>query len=109
MTTVLPSYSETDAAHSHVDLALTIELEPDSATALMRTLVLLHRRRCRVTEAGYRSGIDRCDRLDVRVQAPPTHAHCVPAWLSALVEVRRVIAVSPPAANGRPRGRRQLP
>jgi len=97
MTTALPPHSETQVAHRHVDLALTLELEPDSDTALLRTLVLLHRRRCRVTEAGYRAGTGGYDRLDLRVQAPPGHAHCVPAWLSALVEVRRVL----PASGGR--------
>jgi len=93
MTTALPSKSDTRVADGRVDLALTLELEPDSTTALMRTLVVLHRRCCRVSEARYQSGIGGCDRLDLRVLAPPVHAHCVPAWLSALVEVRRVIAL----------------
>ena len=56
MTTALPPNSETRVAHSQVELALTLELEPDSANALLRTLVLLHRRCCRVTEAEYRLG-----------------------------------------------------
>jgi hypothetical protein len=93
MTTALPSKSDTRAADGQVDLTLTLELEPDSTTALVRTLVVLHRRCCRVTEARYQSGIGGCDRLDLRVLAPPVHAHCVPAWLTALLEVRRVIAV----------------
>jgi hypothetical protein len=91
MTTALPSTSDTRTADGQVDLMLTLELEPDSATALVRTLVVLHRRCCRVTEAQYQSGIGGCDRLDLRVLAPAVHAHCVPAWLSALVEVRGVI------------------
>jgi hypothetical protein len=65
MTTALPPKSETRVVHGHADLALTLELEPDSATALLRTLVLLHRRRCRVTEARYQSGIGGSDRLDL--------------------------------------------
>jgi hypothetical protein len=91
MTIALPSKSDARVADSQVDLTLTLELEPDSTTALVRTLVVLHRRCCRVTEARYQSGIGGYDRLDLRVLAPPVHAHCVPAWLSALVEVRRVI------------------
>jgi len=93
MTIALPSQSDTCVADGQVDLTLTLELEPDSATALVRTLVVLHRRCCRVTDARYQSGIGGYDRLNLRVLAPPVHAHCVPAWLSALVEVRSVIAV----------------
>jgi len=74
-----------------VELALTLELEPGSPTALLRTLAVLHRRRCRVTAAEYQSDMSVSDRLSLRVQASSARAHCVPAWLSALVEVRRVI------------------
>jgi hypothetical protein len=91
MTTASPSKSDIRVADGQVDLTLTLELEPDSTTALVRTLVVLHRRCCRVTEARYQSGIGGSDRLDLRVLAPPVHAHCVSAWLSAVVEVRRVI------------------
>lgn len=93
MTTALPPNSETRVAQSQVELEVELELEPDSESALLRTLVLLHRRCCRVTDAEYRSGIGGRDQLDLRLQAPPAHAHCIAAWLSALVEVRRVIAV----------------
>ena len=90
MPTAPPPQPPPRSAHGQVELTLTLELDADSPTALLRTLVLLHRRRCRVTEAEYRSRIDGSDYLDLRVQAPPAHVHCVPAWLSALLEVRCV-------------------
>jgi hypothetical protein len=90
MPTALPPYPHRRPVHGHIELTLTLELDPDRPAALLRTLVLLHRRRCRVSEAEYRSRIDGRDYLNLRVQAPPAHAHCVPAWLSALLEVRCV-------------------
>jgi hypothetical protein len=98
MTTALPPHSDSRVADGQVDLTFTLELEPNNMTALVRTLVVLHRRCCRVTEARYQSGIDGCDRLELRIAAPSVHAHCVPAWLSALVEVQRVISAEPPSA-----------
>jgi hypothetical protein len=91
MPTAPPPQPQPRSAHGQVELRLTLELDSDSPTALVRTLTLLHRRRCRVTEAEYRSCIAGCDYLDLQVQAPSAHAHCVPAWLSALLEVRCVI------------------
>ena len=85
--------SPTRSAYAQVELAFTLELEPANPTTLLRTLVLLHRRCCSVTEADYRSRPDGYDRLDLRLQAPTAHAHSVAAWLSALVDVRRVIAL----------------
>jgi hypothetical protein len=93
--------SPTRIAHGRVELAFTLELEPGNHSALLRTLALLHRRRCRVIEAEYRSRLNGDDRLDLRLQAPAAHAHCVRAWLSALVDVRRVNA---PARSARPDG-----
>jgi hypothetical protein len=89
MTTASPTTPDTRRT-APVELTLTLELEPDSPTALLRTLAVLHRRRCHVTTAEYRADIDVGDHLSLRVQASSTRAHCVPAWLSALVEVRRV-------------------
>lgn len=74
-----------------VELALSLELQPGSETALLRTLTLLHRRRCQVLEARYDASEAGGDRLTVRVAAPPRHAHCVASWLSALIEVRAVV------------------
>jgi hypothetical protein len=91
MTTALPPQPETATASGHVELAFTLELDPGSPAALLRIVGLLHRRRCRVIEAGYRSRIDRDDRLKLRIEAPWAHAHCVAAWLSALLEVRHVV------------------
>ena len=93
MTTASTLDSPTRSAYGQVELAFTLELEPDKPTTLLRTLVLLHRRCCSVTEADYRSRPDGYDRLNLRLQAPTAQAHCVAAWLSALVDVRRVIAL----------------
>jgi hypothetical protein len=93
MTTASTLDSPTRSAYGQVELAFTLELEPDNPTTLLPTLVLLHRRCCSVTEANYRSRLDGHDRLDLRLQAPSAHAHCVAAWLSALVDVRRVVAL----------------
>jgi hypothetical protein len=76
------------------ELALSLELESDAQSALLRALTLLHRRRCRVVEARY----DRTDHLTVVVQAPSRHAHCVQAWLSSLVDVAAV-TLQPPSSR----------
>jgi hypothetical protein len=92
MTIASPTDSVAQCSRDPVELAFTLELEPGSPTALLRTLVVLHRRCCRVTKADYRSDVGGGDRLALRVQTPPGHAHCVPAWLSAVIDVRRVTA-----------------
>ncbi|MGA2011614.1 MAG: hypothetical protein ABSH51_13945 [Solirubrobacteraceae bacterium] len=92
MTTALTTHPPTAAAGDQVELALTLELDPESPTALLRVVAALHRRRCRVTEADYRSLLSGCDRLELRLRAPRAHAHCVEAWLAALLEVRHVTA-----------------
>jgi hypothetical protein len=92
MTTVSTLDSPTRSAYGQVALAFTLELEPNNDNALLRTLVLLHRRCCSVTRADYRSCLKGYDRLDLELRAPTAHAHCVAAWLSALVEVHRIIA-----------------
>ncbi len=104
MTTASPLDSPTCSASGQIELAFTLELEPDNPTTLLRTLVLLHRRCCSVTVADYRSRLDGYHRLDLRLHAPSAHAHCVAAWLSALVDVRRVIALPP---QGQPDGAQQ--
>jgi hypothetical protein len=101
MTTASTLDSPTRMAHGRIELAFSLELEPGNDSALLRTLVLLHRRCCSVIEAEYRSRHKGDDRLDLRLRAPAAHAHCVGAWLSALVDVRRVIALPAP---GRPDG-----
>jgi hypothetical protein len=84
-----------DAYVSTSELALTLQLERDSQSAFLRALALLHRRRCRVTRADFRSHASRCDVLELTIQAPPRHAHRVGAWLSALVDVHGVCATAP--------------
>jgi hypothetical protein len=93
-TPTAPSGS-TAAGASHVELELTLELEPGAGSALLRALSVLHRRHCRVTGVEYEaapSAEGAPERLNLRLHAPPAHAHCVAAWLSALVDVRRVAA-----------------
>jgi hypothetical protein len=74
------------------ELALSLELQADSECGLLRALTLLHRRRCRVLEARYVTRPGAPERLSLRVQAPPRHAHCLEAWLSSLIDVRAVRA-----------------
>lgn len=76
-----------------IELTVSVELQTGSECGLLRTLSLLHRRRCRVLEARYWSAAG-ADRLTLRVQAPPRHAHCVEMWLSSLVDVHTVAAGS---------------
>jgi len=76
MTTASPSKSDIRVADGQVDLTLMLELEPDSTTALVRTLVVLHRRCFRVTEARYQSAITN--------NAAGTHAHSISAALATL-------------------------
>jgi acetolactate synthase regulatory subunit len=73
------------------ELSLSVELRPGSENGLLRALTVLHRRRCRVLEARYGSAGD-ANRLALRVEAPPRHAHCLERWLSSLVDVRAVVA-----------------
>jgi acetolactate synthase regulatory subunit len=68
------------------EMTLSLELSAESDCALLRALTLLHRRRCRVLEARYEGA----EHLSLVVDAPSRHAHCVEAWLSALVDVRAV-------------------
>lgn len=86
-----PASSPSNTSRAVTELELSLELETGAQSALVRALTLLHRRRCRVVEAHY----DRTDHLTVVVQAPARHAHCVQAWLSALVDVAAVTAQPP--------------
>jgi hypothetical protein len=85
------------------ELALTLVFDAAASdSALLRVLATLHRRRCRVTEAGFRS--ERGE-LELRLQAAPNHARRIEQWLAALVEVRQVRRTSERAsqtATGRP-------
>ncbi len=69
------------------ELALTLALDGASDSALLRVVTTLHRRRCRVTAARFRS--ERGE-LELRLQADPVHADRIEQWLGALVEVRQV-------------------
>jgi hypothetical protein len=109
MTTASTLDSPARMAHGRVELAFSLELEPGNNSALLRTLVLLHRRCCTVTEAEYRSRLTGDDRLDLRLHAPAAHAHCIGAWLSALVDVRRVNALARPKRPNGHTGETQRP
>lgn len=81
----------TSPAPPSTELELSIELRTGTESGLLRALTLLHRRRCRVLEARYDTAAG-ADRLSVRVAAPARHAHCIPAWLSSLIDVNGVTA-----------------
>lgn len=69
-------------------LSLELNGSPD---AVIRVLVVLRRRQCRVTSVEFAAG-DRhySGRLEIGVSAPASHAHCVESWLDQLVDVRSV-------------------
>ena len=69
-------------------LSLELNGSPD---AVIRVLVVLRRRRCRVTSVEFAAG-DRHygGRLEISVAAPAAHAHCLEGWLGQLVDVRSV-------------------
>ena len=69
-------------------LSLELNGSPD---AVIRVLVVLRRRRCRVTRVEFVAG-DRHygGRLEIAVAAPAAHAHCLERWLGQLVDVRHV-------------------
>jgi acetolactate synthase small subunit len=63
----------------------------DVPNAVVRVLGILQRRQCRVTSVDFAEGDHhRPGRLVVGVIAPPTHAHCVAAWVANLVDVLEV-------------------
>jgi acetolactate synthase regulatory subunit len=69
---------------------LFLELD-DSADAIVRVLMVLRRRRCRVLSVEFVAGDRHYEgRLEIGVAAPAAHAHCVESWLGQLVDVRRV-------------------
>jgi hypothetical protein len=76
------------------ELALTLVLDGASDCALLRVVATLHRRRCRVTAAGFWS--ERGE-LELRLLAAPVQARQIERWLEALVEVRQVRRTSEPA------------
>jgi acetolactate synthase regulatory subunit len=67
---------------------------------LTRVLTVLRRRQCQVTSIDFVAP-DRHygGRLLIGLTAPPAHAHCVPAWLENLVEVRSVRQARPAAGT----------
>jgi acetolactate synthase small subunit len=85
----------------------TFELEvTDDPGALVRVLVTLQRRRCRIRAVDFsRADRHRPARLVVSVDAPASHAHRVAAWLGNLVDVLEVIEVPAAGAARRPLAR----
>jgi acetolactate synthase regulatory subunit len=69
---------------------LSLELN-ESADAIVRVLMVLRRRQCRVLTVEFVAG-DRHyhGRLEIGVAAPASHAHCLEDWLGQLVDVRSV-------------------
>jgi hypothetical protein len=74
---------------TQAELHLTLELERDSGSALLRVVSTLHRRRCRVLRASFHPSPTGRDELDLVVQAPGAQAARVAHWLRSLVDVRR--------------------
>ncbi len=71
---------------------LSVELN-GSPDAIVRVLIVLRRRRCRVTSVEFVAGDRHYEgRLEIGVAAPASHAHCVEDWLGQLVDVRSVEA-----------------
>ena len=77
---------------------LNVELG-DMPDGLARVLTVLRRRQCLVTSVDY-AAPDRHygGRLVVAVAAPSARAHCVPAWVENVVDVRAVTCLEPAAA-----------
>jgi hypothetical protein len=71
------------------ELHLTLELERESGSALLRVVSTLHRRRCRVLHASFRAARNGRDELDLVIQAPAPHAARVEHWLRGLRDVVR--------------------
>jgi acetolactate synthase regulatory subunit len=73
-------------------LSLELDGSPD---AIVRVLMVLRRRQCRVLSVEYVAS-DRHyrGRLEIGVAAPASHAHCVEGWLGQLVDVRSVEAAA---------------
>jgi acetolactate synthase regulatory subunit len=69
-------------------LSLELDGSPD---AIVRVLMVLRRRQCRVLSVEYVAS-DRHyhGRLEIGVAAPASHAHCLEDWLGQLVDVRSV-------------------
>jgi acetolactate synthase small subunit len=91
-----------------MSIATTFELEvTDDPGALVRVLVTLQRRRCRIRAVDFsRADRHRPARLVVSIDAPRSHAHRVAAWLDNLVDVLEVVEL--PAAGGGARRARTL-
>jgi hypothetical protein len=74
---------------THAELHLTLELERDSGSALLRVVSTLHRRRCRVLQASLRPTGSNRDELELILHAPDFYASRVEHWLRDLVDVHR--------------------
>lgn len=77
-------------ARSTTRRSLIVELDPEASSGLLRTISLLHRRQCHVVRAEYVADPGAPARLELSVDAPSVHAHCLEGWLRSLVDVRTV-------------------
>jgi len=78
---------------------LAVWLADGDDTALLRVLCALHRRRATIVGVHYAQ-----DRAELVVDAPAIRAHCLPAWLEAIVGVERVSAARALAQTGESHG-----
>jgi hypothetical protein len=84
-----PAVAPPSPTSRQAELHLTLELERDSGSALLRVVSTLHRRRCRVLRASFRPSEDNRNELDLIVLAPGAHSGRVEYWLRGLVDVHR--------------------
>ena len=84
-----PAVAPPSPTRAQTELHLSLELERDSGSALLRVVATLHRRRCRVLHASFRPAAHGRDELDLVVQAPGPYAARVEHWLRGLIDVRR--------------------
>ena len=86
-----PAVAPPSPSSTQAELHLSLELASDaSGSALLRVVSTLHRRRCRVLHASFRTAAPHGrDELDLVIHAPAAHAPRVEHWLRSLVDVRR--------------------
>lgn len=82
------------APSTQAELYLTLQLEPDSGSALLRVVSTLHRRRCRILQASFRQVAGSCDELQLHILAPRAYAVRVEHWLLGLIDVRGAVTVA---------------
>ena len=97
----MPTMPDPRAALVCRRLSLQVGAGPD---VLVRVLVLLRRRQCRIATVAFGR-----DRFELTVLAPPRAASRLEAWLMGLVDVHGVSGLVEDAADARVHGLRAVP